>query len=398
MINQQYCTIEEACDLLGCASEDIKIHIDANNLSVSVTNDMLMLLLDEVHALLENSDIPVEVLTDEYQNDDKLADLNVPSTISECEPEFTLSDEAPQRDRIVILGRTRSGKTVFITRMYEQLWNSRDNFFIKALSGATHKDFLRKANHLRNGNWFPSTGSSTYTDFEITDEERTRLLVSLDYSGELFTMAFTDGVKRKDADELINHVDRACAVILLLSPDVDHENDIDAIADDTIGMQLAVQHIRDSQDGDKIPIAIVVTKGDEFKQVLRDYGGLRKYLVKHYLPLIRVIGHFKPFVVAAVQCKTEVSKDGKKSYIPSFDLPPINLLKPLRWCLDKLNDSDDQTEWERRRDVFLKGEREQRAEQIAEKRRLHLSLSIIFGIAIVLSAAAIMAIIAFMAI
>ena len=397
---QQFCTITEACDLLGCSSEAIQEQIDSGALSVSINDNNILLLLSEVRNLSKKTNSPDSIMQlAEIENDinpdaNETYSFDDPLIMPEDEL-FDLSATEAHRDRIVILGRTRSGKTVFLTRLYEQLWKSKSNFHIKALSGPTHKKFMQGINNLRDGKWPPSTGEYTYSTFEITDEDRKRLLVSLDYAGEQFSLAFTEGSNRSDVQNLVKHVDKACGVLLLLSPDIDHEHDIDASADDTIGMQLAVEHIRNAPGGDKVPIAIVITKGDQFNDIIRQFGGIVKYVNKHYLPLLRVIGHYKAFLVSAVQCrKSQITEDG--SYIPNLELPPIHLLEPLRWCLNKLNDSDDQIEWERRRSIYLEKDQQRILDEIAEKKRLYLSLSIIFTIAVLISTVAVVSILTFM--
>ena len=43
------------------------------------------------------------------------------------------------RDRIVILGRRKAGKTVFLARLYEQLWNAHPSgLTMRTLEGTGH--------------------------------------------------------------------------------------------------------------------------------------------------------------------------------------------------------------------------------------------------------------------
>jgi hypothetical protein len=45
--------------------------------------------------------------------------------------DFFLNEESYTRDRIVILGRRSSGKTVYLSALYSRLWNSSGLFVLR---------------------------------------------------------------------------------------------------------------------------------------------------------------------------------------------------------------------------------------------------------------------------
>lgn len=76
-----------------------------------------------------------------------------------------LQDE-PTRDRIVVLGRTRSGKTIYLSRLYEQCWHSRGPLHMETSSGKTHLALLNAVAEMgEKRHWPAATEESTYLDF-----------------------------------------------------------------------------------------------------------------------------------------------------------------------------------------------------------------------------------------
>ena len=358
MSKDDHIYLDDACELLSLSNREIQKIASDNHISIGYTS--------EKHAFLKLVDFEsIKSIAKSGLSSVELESLQIdvldenPHTINDSWTDYESSDDSeseenspimnfssePERDRIVILGRRKAGKTVFMTRLYEQLWNSKDiDFHMKAVSGDSHKYFMHLAGQLREGNWIAATNETTYSDLELSHNGKNRLLVSVDYPGEVFTEAFVNGSDRKDAKELVNHVDKASAVIVLLSPDINIKTDVDESIDDTFGMQKAIEYIRNSPGGAEIPIALVVTKADAFKQEIRDAGGLKKFIKLNYLPILRVIGRYKPFVVAAVQTKLKRKSNGDASYIPSLDLPPVNLTEPIEWCCEKISSHEDEEE------------------------------------------------------
>ena len=110
--------------------------------------------------------------------------------IAALDEDYLLQEESYVRDRIVILGRRSSGKTVFLSLLYDKLWNSLGHLRLKALKGGDHVEFISTAEGLMNGKWPPATQGFSQSFIELTYFEKKRTIVALDYPGEVFTNAF----------------------------------------------------------------------------------------------------------------------------------------------------------------------------------------------------------------
>lgn len=283
------------------------------------------------------------------------------------------------RDRIVILGRRRAGKTVYLARLYQQLWNSTSSLHMRALSGDTHTACMQVVDELAHGRWPASTLGAQYSDIEVTYRGEKHLLVALDYPGEVFRKAFVEDADTEDARELLDHVDRAAAVILLMDPDVVHSSSIDEVIDDDFGMVQAIHRIREWPGGGEIPIVAVFTKCDVRKRLLRDSGGLRAFFVTHYTNLVRAMGRFKIYASAAVHAAPD--SDGRTD--PSLARQPIGLIEPLEYCLKEITERalrrrEEEAERQRREAIEAQIETIKR-----EKRRAILFWSLFWSVAIV---------------
>ncbi|MFN5496981.1 MAG: hypothetical protein ACK5C3_10470 [bacterium] len=106
---------------------------------------------------------------------------------------------APRRDRIVVIGRRRAGKTIYLARLYEALWqgcrlvdgrmlgadespNGRRvvEMSCRATSGAAHTQFMKVIEELRAGRWPAATVGTSYAELIVTYGGRERVLTALD--------------------------------------------------------------------------------------------------------------------------------------------------------------------------------------------------------------------------
>lgn len=233
------------------------------------------------------------------------------------------------RDRIVVLGRRKAGKTIFLARLYEQLWRSTDAIHMRAIDGNDHLFFMETIRVLSERVWPPATGSSTRIPLEVTLDGRSRTLVSLDYSGEVFKRAFLEQVSDPDTDELLDHLDRAAAVILLVDPGLVLHGTPEQIAEDEFGMTAAVRRIRKGPGGSHIPIALVLTKLDAHGRVVRECGGLVGFVKTHLFPLLRALHRVRVFGCVAVRTRPDAMGQPR----PDPSTPALGLLEPLDHCL-----------------------------------------------------------------
>jgi hypothetical protein len=247
------------------------------------------------------------------------------------------SEAQPTRDRVVVLGRTQAGKTVFVARLYEQLWNSRSGeVHMRALSGPPHVKFMQMISSMRDGRWPDATGGKDFVDVEVTFAKRKFRMTLLDYPGETFSKAFVMGqTDASDTVDLVEHIDRAAGVIMLIDPQNAVESrDQAKRADDDFGMQQVLHRIRSFPDGDRVPVAIVLTKTDLRNQIVKSLGGLEQFARVYLSNLIRPAGEAsKLFRCVAVWSRIS-SRSGKA--VPDMDREPLNLVNPLIWVLKKI--------------------------------------------------------------
>lgn len=236
------------------------------------------------------------------------------------------------RDRIVILGRRNAGKTIFLARVYEQLWRSTDNFHMRALDGNDHLFFMETARVLSERVWPPATGSSTQVHLEVTLEGRTRQVSSLDYSGEVFKRAFIENAVDPGTIELLNSLDRAAAVILLVDPGIVLHGTPEQIAEDEFGLTAAVRRVRQGSGGAAVPIALVLTKLDLHGRVVRECGGLVGFVKSHLFPLLRALHRVRVFGCVAVRSRPDAMGRPR----PDPATPPMGLLEPLEYCMNSM--------------------------------------------------------------
>lgn len=271
-----------------------------------------------------------------------------PATTAQPAPSMTDSEaELPViaiRDRIVVIGRRASGKSIYLATLYKQLWRARDGLTMKALSGQVHKQLIDMAEHLQKGEWLPATFKDTLVqmELEVTYKGRTQILVGLDYSGEVFSDAFVnDDEESAQAKTLLSHLDRAAAVMLLMDPAVAVSGHADEFVDDDFGIVQAIRYIRDSPGGEQVPITLVLTKWDQNTRLFKGLDEAREFVAAHYPPLVRTLRKCRFFVTSAVQAK----KDDQGHPKPKPDSVPVNVVEPLKYCLNVL---DEQEEQERR--------------------------------------------------
>jgi hypothetical protein len=290
------------------------------------------------------------------------------------------SDElAPERDRIVVLGRTRSGKTIYLAELYAKLWKSMNGMTAKAVSGGVHSYLMNIHQTLQRGEWpKPTQLGAQQLELEIEHAGRKRLMVTLDFSGETFRRTFVqEQADFRGVKELTNHIDRAAAVLLLVDPSIASGMDHEARMDDDFGIVQAVQRIRNWPDGDQVPIVLILTKMDQNQHLLDQHGGSKGFVRHHFPALVRLMKHVPIFQVSAVQ--TDKGPDGRN--IPRADSQPVNIDPPLQFCLEFMDKREEEAEQKRAEEQRISYERQvAEVEQAREKKQnvvLFLSMGII---------------------
>ena len=262
------------------------------------------------------------------------------------------------RDRIVVLGRRKSGKTVYLARLYECLWNSKGEIHMGAVDGQTHLGLLSQLDVMQKKRWPASTEIVTHFKIDITYQREKFLMVALDYPGEVFRRAFMEGADEPAVRELLENIDRAAAVIVLVDPGVMFESDLIEQADQDFGLVAAVKRIRDWPGAETVPVAITLTKCDKYRDELESAGGVSRFVKDKYANLYRAAfargRSGMVFACAAVRSK----KDGLGKEMPDLSKPPKGLVEPLEFCLKAMR---------ARREDHGRQERAEGARQMAEE-------------------------------
>lgn len=303
----------------------------------------------------------------------------VPGTVEASSKQPT---HGRRRDRIVVLGRRRAGKTIFLARLYETLWQGcvlvdgclpardekragvRTQMSCRATSGASHTQFMRIADELRAGRWPAATIGNSYAELRVDYGGREYLLTALDYPGEVFRKAFMGDSTDPDALELIDAIDRAAAAILLIDPSVVAAGGEES-HEDTFGLTQAAVRIRSGAGGSEVPIAIVFTKCDMNRAFLREAGGVREFAVKHFGQLFRSVESTSVFACAAV--RSTQNSLGKP--VPRVDRVPDNVVEPLRYCFDSMASASDRVRVAEVQRVHREMARQTAEAEVAEQRR-----------------------------
>ena len=301
----------------------------------------------------------------------------------------------PLRDRIVILGRRRAGKTIFLARLYEALWQGCKVIDGRMLaagqssggrkvvvmscrtpSGPAHVQFMKIAEELRKGRWPAATSGNTYSEIVVSNGGREHVVTALDYPGEVFRKAFMLESDDPDAVELRMTVDRAAAAILLIDPSVAAGGG-DEAQEDVFGLTHAALRIRKSVGGELVPIAIVFTKCDVNAAFLKEAGGVRKFASKHFGQLFREIERTSVFACAAV--RVEQNSLGKQ--VPRAEKPPENIVEPLRYCLDFIERGTDVRRTQVARDQRTEAMRTAQVAETAERKKSAV-VWVVFAVAV----------------
>lgn len=246
-------------------------------------------------------------------------------------PAITSMVDAPEliRDRVLILGRRKAGKTVFLARLYEQAWRGCEGVHMRAADGPLHALCMDMVAQLKDGTWPAATVGSLAGGVEVSWRDKKATMVMLDYPGEVFRRAFVDGATDEQSLDLLDHVDRAAAVIVLIDPGNVHAGDFDEVVDDDYGMVAAIDRIRKSADGQSIPIAVALTKCDVHIGLIRAAGGARGFVQKHLPNLLRYGGSMRMFATAAVKTR----RDAAGRPVPSTRHDPAGLIDTMVYCM-----------------------------------------------------------------
>ena len=265
----------------------------------------------------------------------------------ECSDRIVELDSHYKRDRIVVIGRRSSGKTVYISMLYHKLWESNKNIKMKAVKGTSHAQFIKTAEAIREGKWPAATQGVAQSFIEIEHMEQNRMMVVLDYPGEVFTDAFIREAESKEVETLLDHIDHASGVILLIDPEHVTNGDVDSKMDNNYGLLQVINRIQNWPGGRSVPVVLALTKYDQTRPIIMQYGGARLFVEKYFSSLIQTTKHLK---VCTMSVFTKIiqpdSSDTKGE--------DLTLEIPLLYCLERLKAIEAKEEDESRRKRIYK--------------------------------------------
>ena len=302
-----------------------------------------------------------------------------------------------ERDRIVVLGRRRSGKTVFLARMYESAWNNQKSSGLKMMAkeGRTHSRLMTVIESLKKGEWPAATTGNDPFVIDVAYMGETTPLVVLDYSGEVFTRAFINDMVDEESEELRNHIDRAVGAVLLLDPMIAVQGETEEIVDDDYGMVKAIKRIREWPCGEHVPITLVLTKYDQHRSLIKSEGGLLKFVKKWYPNLVMAAGgSMKIYTAAAVYTQL----DARGEMIPHTGKEPRYIKEPIIFCLDAVQEqrsilrAQKQEEIQQQQSIEFRKQTEEEEIVLAKKKKLN-QIAIVIIVGLVVATAATLAIV-----
>lgn len=275
--------------------------------------------------------------------------MTAPESEEVAIPEYKEGGRDIIRDRIVILGRQGAGKTVYLSLLYDLLWKSKGDLSMKALHGEHHREFIKTVVGLRQGRWPAPTTSNRRAYIEITHKGESRLTVAMDYSGELIEKAFVSEDETDEVRELLDQLDHAAAVVLFIDPEdvVGPKANIDSTVENDFGIVQAMTRLRGWAGGADVPIVLVLTKVDHTGPLLKEHGGTDAFVRKFFPKLIRTTRNLRVCKVSAVQTTKERKSEIKADFVPR------NLEMPLRYCLDKISEVEENAEVAKRREANI---------------------------------------------
>lgn len=319
-------------------------------------------------------------------SDDPLAPPAQPASATVAPSgEATAEGQKPQRrDRIVVLGRTQAGKTVYLARLYDTLWREgHPDLKIRATNGATHKACMELVETLRSGRWPSSTTGIRYFDLEIEYQGHYLPLVMLDYPGEVFRRAFVDDGSGEDVAELLDHIDGAAGLIMLVDPKVVLEAPPTTALDDDFGMMRALQRIASWPDGRKVPVSLVLTKWDKRKAIVEQHGGFKHFTKRFYKALFQAGLPFAGYTCSAVQ----EAADGEAGS-PRSDSKAIGVVEPLLHVVKRVCTQLEHDREAKHRARSIESRRRRRQEERGRQRRSLIVLTMLYvGFALIAGAA-----------
>ena len=248
-----------------------------------------------------------------------------------------------KRRSIAIVGLPDCGKTVLLTELFRS-----DKWKIQPLNKDTMIFLEQKRQDIKNGKWpEPTPDNIKAKEFiQRVHSATNKSYIDLkfrDFAGETwkrFINTYCELEKTPDgseeAQEICDFLNRSVAVAICV--------DLEKLFDNDINQRWIIQAILNylEKQNLSIPIALIITKYDVVKDVLREKYNITDNDKAALLTKVIGINSAKItkesiFAVSAVQADPERYSDKAQKYLPKKNSKPIGLSQVENWFFEEYN-------------------------------------------------------------
>ncbi len=276
--------------------------------------------------------------------------LSVAALIGIATPIVVLLVRSPYSFVIALVGLRGTGKTIFLTSLFDYLMTSVVPGFDFAPYGVeTLDEVTRNLDQLTSGKWLPSTTSEDIYHFRAQAVSGKGLLTKRfkleigDYPGESSTELVKGDGKRLHKSDYFKDIVQSDAVFLAIGCDVLLEASEARLAREENALVAALNYLKEMKGVPvgrpmRTPLAIILTKADLLGDIeINQYSveEIAEYLFEEKMPRLtdhanKICSSYSLFVVSAV------GHLGSKGSPPP-SLRGIGVEAPLQWVLARLS-------------------------------------------------------------
>lgn len=236
---------------------------------------------------LEFEEAPEETLFPETENLRGSGDYS-DSQPPPIDPDHGSPESSEQaRDSILIIGRAGSGKSVFLGRLYGALQmrsqRAMQEFGLELQADPSSIPHLEQLlQELETGRWPANTKGFTEVKLTARWEGGETDINYLDFPGEIFSRAFTSGREGPQEATLMESVERARHLLVLIDPqelisfkdqmlenvESPESRGKSATLDNTNGLAELLRFLRSTESGCSVPVTFLLTKADSRRALL----------------------------------------------------------------------------------------------------------------------------------
>ena len=275
--------------------------------------------------------------------------ISVAGVLAIVSPLVFLLTRSPYSFVIAVIGFRGTGKTVFLTSLFDRLMASEVPGFDFAPYGVETLDEVTKnLDCLASGNWLPSTKSEDIYHFRAQAvsgrglfARRFKLEIG-DYPGESSSELAEGSGKRLHRSDYFKDVVQSDAVFLVVGCDSLVDADAEQLAHEENALIAALNYLKEMKGvrvGRRMraPLVVVVTKSDVIGNAEQEWEAVSA-AAKQALTekMQRLVGQAQKSCIAyschAVSAAGHVGSDGS----PPTKLAGLGVAAPVRWALGRL--------------------------------------------------------------